>query len=75
MTDSHRRRTLLQASAAAAFLAGLPSAQAQQRASVPSAAPSAWPAWATFKAQFISEGGRVISEDGKGGQTYSEGQA
>jgi endoglucanase len=42
---------------------------------VPSAAPSAWPAWDTFKAQFVSVGGRVVSEDGTGGQTYSEGQA
>lgn len=34
-----------------------------------------WPAWDTFKAQFTSEEGRVISDDGEGGRTYSEGQA
>ncbi len=34
-----------------------------------------WPAWDTFKAQFTSEDGRVISDDGEGGRTYSEGQA
>lgn len=75
MTDSHRRRTLLKASTGAALLAWLPGAQAQQKTPAPSAASSAWPAWDTFKAQFVSKDGRVISEDGTGVQTYSEGQA
>ena len=75
MSDFRHRRALLQASAGAACLNWLPNAQAQQTASAPSAAPSTWAAWDTFKAQFISESGRVISEDGEGGRTYSEGQA
>ena len=73
MTNLLRRRTVLQASAGAALVSWLPSAQAQQAA--PGAIRSAWAAWDSFKAQFISEGGRVISEDAEGGQTYSEGQA
>ena len=73
MTNLLRRRTVLQASAGAALVSWLPSAQAQQAA--PGAIRSAWAAWDSFKAQFISEGGRVISEDAEGGRTYSEGQA
>lgn len=75
MTDFHRRRSLLKASTGAALLAWLAGAQAQQKPPAPSTAASAWPAWDTFKAQFISEGGRVISDDATSGQTYSEGQA
>ena len=73
MTDSIRRRTVLQATGGAALLSCWPGVQAQQAAA--HATRSAWPAWDTFKAQFISEGGRVVSNDGEGGQTYSEGQA
>lgn len=70
MTDSMRRRTALHAGAGAALLSLLPRARAQQ------ATPGrpAWPAWDAFKAQFINEGGRVISDDDGGGKTYSEGQ-
>lgn len=75
MTDPLHRRTTLLAGAAATLLSWLPSARAQQSVAAPSASRSAWPAWDTFKAQFINDGGRVISEDGEGGQTYSEGQA
>jgi endoglucanase len=76
MTDPVRRRTALQASAGAALLSWLPALHAQQAAT---AAPGAgraaiWPAWDSFKARFINEGGRVISDDGEGGRTYSEGQ-
>eukprot|EP01137_Pigoraptor_chileana_P035103 Opistho-2@28650 len=71
MTDSIRRRTALQAGAGAALLSCLAGAQAQPT----STGRSTWPAWDTFKAQFINEGGRVVSDDDGGGQTYSEGQA
>ncbi len=67
MTDSIRRRTALKASGGVVLLSWLPGVQAQQA--------TAWPAWDTFKAQFINEGGRVVSDDGEGGRTYSEGQA
>ena len=70
MTDSLRRRTALQATAGAALLSCLPAALAQQAG----AGRAAWPAWDAFKAQFINEGGRVVSDDDGGGQTYSEGQ-
>jgi endoglucanase len=35
----------------------------------------AWPAWEAFKIHFISDTGRVTSNDENGGQTYSEAQA
>lgn len=73
MTDFIRRRSALQASGAAVLLSWLPGAQAQQAAAT--ASRSAWPAWDTFKAQFINDGGRVVSDDEGGGRTYSEGQA
>ncbi|WP_298209705.1 cellulose synthase complex periplasmic endoglucanase BcsZ [Acidovorax sp.] len=67
------RRTALQTCAGAALLACLPYAPAQQAAA--STARAVWPAWDAFKAQFINEDGRVISDDGDNGHTYSEGQA
>ena len=70
MTDLLRRRTALQATAGAALLSCLPAALAQHAGS----GRAAWHAWDTFKAQFINEGGRVVSDDDGGGQTYSEGQ-
>lgn len=73
MTEFLSRRTALQAGAGAALLASLPTARAQQAAAP--AGRLAWPAWDAFKAQFINEGGRVVSDDDGGGQTYSEGQA
>ena len=73
MTEFLSRRTALQAGAGAALLASLPMARAQQAAAP--AGRLAWPAWDAFKAQFINEGGRVVSDDDGGGQTYSEGQA
>ncbi|PJI96700.1 endoglucanase [Acidovorax sp. 69] len=73
MTDSIRRRTALQASGGAALLSWLPPLQAQQVSA--GAGRVAWPAWEAFKAQFINDGGRVVSDDGDSGQTYSEGQA
>ena len=72
MTDSLRRRTALQAGGGAALLSWLPSLRAQSQSA---AERPGWPAWEAFKAQFINEGGRVISDDAGGGQTYSEGQA
>lgn len=78
MTDLFRRRTVLQTTTAVTLLPWLAQALAQPSSGKPSKADaggSAWPAWDTFKAQFVSEEGRVISEDGTGGQTYSEGQA
>jgi endoglucanase len=73
MTEFLSRRTALQAGAGAALLASLPTARAQQAAAP--AGRLAWPAWDAFRAQFINEGGRVVSDDDGGGQTYSEGQA
>lgn len=73
MTEFLSRRTALQAGVGAALLASLPTARAQQAAAP--AGRLAWPAWEAFKAQFINEGGRVVSDDDGGGQTYSEGQA
>lgn len=84
MTDPFHRRTVLQAAAAATLLPWFAKAIAQPSvarlassgdATKVATGGSAWPAWDIFKAQFVSEGGRVISEDGTGGQTYSEGQA
>ena len=75
MNNSVRRRTTLQASAALLLLSQVPLSQAQPVATAPSPGPSSWPAWDIFKAQFTNEGGRVISDDGEGGKTYSEGQA
>ena len=72
MTDSLRRRTALQAGGGAALLSWLPSLRAQPQSA---AERPGWPAWEAFKAQFINEDGRVISDDAGGGQTYSEGQA
>lgn len=43
------------------------------QAATPAAAADPWPAWTRFKAQFVSEGGRVV-EPGSG-RTVSEGQA
>lgn len=75
MTTSIPRRT--------ALLTGLgllaPAMRAHAQGQLPTAARLArggqWPAWDSFKAQFTSEDGRVISDDGAGGRTYSEGQA
>lgn len=75
MTDFLHRRTALQAVAVATLFSGLPGLHAQQNVAARSEGRSAWPAWDTFKAQFVNEGGRVISDDGEGGKTYSEGQA
>lgn len=36
---------------------------------------SAWPAWDTFRTQFMNEGGRILSGAEGTGQTYSEAQA
>ena len=73
MTKPVHRRAALQTCASAALLACLPGAQAQPAAA--GGGRSAWPAWDAFKAQFINEGGRVVSDDDGGGQTYSEGQS
>ncbi|KQW25913.1 cellulose synthase complex periplasmic endoglucanase BcsZ [Acidovorax sp. Root402] len=72
MTESLRRRTALQAGGGAVLLSWLPGLRAQPQST---AERPGWPAWEAFKAQFINEGGRVISDDAGGGQTYSEGQA
>jgi len=50
-------------------------ANGQARPSAGLASGGQWPAWDRFKAQFVSDEGRVISDDGEGGRTYSEGQA
>lgn len=85
MAESPDRRLLLR-TALAAMAASAQGVQAQSPARPPAptasrAAPAttpattpAWAAWTAFKAQFISEGGRVISDDGNNAQTYSEGQ-
>lgn len=81
------RRTALNASLGMALVTWLPKLAAQPATPVPTpalppaSAPapaltrSAWPAWDAFKSQFISPEGRVISDDGESGLTYSEGQA
>lgn len=38
-------------------------------------AADSWPAWHTFRKQFVSEGGRVIDVTSPNSQTFSEGQA
>ena len=73
MTDFIRRRTALQVTGGVALLTWLPGLQAQQDTAA--ASRITWPAWEAFKAQFINEGGRVVSDDDGGGQTYSEAQA
>lgn len=50
-------------------------AQAQPPSAAKLARGGQWPAWDHFKAQFVSEDGRVISNDDDGTRTYSEGQA
>ncbi|QNP61047.1 cellulose synthase complex periplasmic endoglucanase BcsZ [Paenacidovorax monticola] len=64
------RRHLLQACAGI-----LAAASAPGQAQTPAQRAPGWPAWDTFQRQFVSDGGRVVSNDGEGGQTYSEGQA
>lgn len=39
------------------------------------AATTPWPMWEQFKRSFMTRDGRIVSDDEKGGQTYSEGQA
>ena len=39
------------------------------------AATTPWPMWEEFKRSFMTQDGRIVSDDEKGGQTYSEGQA
>ena len=65
MNDSIRRRAALQAGAGVTLLSCLAGAQAQ----LGTTGRTAWPAWDAFKAQFINEGGRVVSADDVGGQT------
>lgn len=83
MSSPLHRRTALLMGASALAPSLWPAAQAQQAPQPPSA-PAAgaslppggqWPAWNTFKAQFVSSDGRVVSDDGEGGRTYSEGQS
>ena len=73
MTKPVHRRAALQTCASAALLGCFPGAQAQPTAA--GGGRTAWPAWDAFKAQIINEGGRVVSDDDGGGQTYSEGQS
>lgn len=73
MTKPVHRRAALQTCASAALLGCFPGAQAQPTAA--GGGRTAWPAWDAFKSQFINEGGRVVSDDDGGGQTYSEGQS
>lgn len=74
----HRRKALL-IGASALTPALWTAARAQPAASaapVPSLPKGGhWPEWDVFKAQFVSGEGRVISDDGEGGRTYSEGQS
>ncbi|MBV7543734.1 cellulose synthase complex periplasmic endoglucanase BcsZ [Acidovorax sp. sic0104] len=76
----HRRKALLIGASALTPALWSP-ARSQQPAVVPVAPASAlppgghWPQWDAFKAQFVSSEGRVISDDGEGGRTYSEGQS
>ena len=69
------RRTALLTGLSLLAPATLSRAQGQALAVAGLARGGQWPAWDTFKAQFTSEEGRVISDDGEGGRTYSEGQA
>jgi len=75
MTASLLRRTALLTGLGLIAPWVLPRAQAQTRAPAGLARGGNWPAWDAFKAQFTSEEGRVVSDDGEGGRTYSEGQA
>lgn len=75
MTPILLRRTALLTGLSLLAPATLSRAQGQERAVAGLARGGQWPAWDTFKAQFTSEEGRVISDDGEGGRTYSEGQA
>lgn len=77
MTYGLDRRAAVLACAGTALAAWSPLSRSQVAVAGSSArtGPMTWPAWDAFKARFISEGGRVISDDGDGGQTYSEGQA
>ncbi|MFI8614115.1 cellulose synthase complex periplasmic endoglucanase BcsZ [Acidovorax sp. NPDC077693] len=74
----HRRKALL--IGASALTPALWSAARAQPAASAAPVPSLskgghWPGWDVFKAQFVSGEGRVISDDGEGGRTYSEGQS
>ena len=75
MTPMLLRRTALLTGLSLLAPATLSRAQGQALAVAGLARGGQWPAWDTFKAQFTSEEGRVISDDGEGGRTYSEGQA
>lgn len=50
-----------------------PNPKADPKAQAP-AQPS-WPAWETFRTQFMNEGGRILSGAEGSGQTYSEAQS
>jgi endo-1,4-beta-D-glucanase Y len=47
----------------------------QAQAAKGTTVPDSWPAWHIFRAQFVSEGGRVIDTGSARSQTFSEGQA
>lgn len=68
MTDLTHRRAVLQAFSCLGLWSWQPNLHAQ-------AGSPGWPAWESFKTQFIRDDGRVVSDDDQGGQTYSEGQA
>lgn len=63
------------AAQAPASPAKTPAKPASTPAKAPAAATSAWPTWDTFRTQFMSEGGRILSGAEGTGQTYSEAQA
>ena len=86
MADLPLRRTILQAGLCSVLL---PLHSAAAAADKPAKAPAkavtsttpakpvkpSWPAWDTFRAQFMNEGGRIVSGPDGNGQTYSEAQS
>lgn len=74
MNEHFSRRSLLRFSCSVLALSASPLVYSQV-ALTSTAQTSAWGAWEEFKKRFLSEGGRIISNDEDGSRTYSEGQA
>lgn len=69
------RRHALSALCTLGGLALLGSSNATTGPAAPDSTKSKWPAWDVFRAQFISDGGRVIDVGSPRSQTFSEGQS